>query len=76
MGPRGERAFGPGDFLIEELARALHGGTLWGGMKRSAELASAAGGGADYVAGRAGVTSLGQLAADPRKFVASECSCL
>ena len=53
VGPRGERAFGPGDFLIEELARALKGGMLWGGMKRSAELASAAGGGATYVAGRA-----------------------
>ncbi len=45
-------------------------------VARGACLGALLGSPANYVAGRAGVTSLGQLAADPRKFVASECSCL
>ena len=40
------------DNIIEELVRALGGVTVWGGMQSSAALASAASGGARYVAKR------------------------
>ena len=42
------------DPVVESLARALGGPTLWAGMKRSAASAAAPGGGARYVAERLG----------------------
>ena len=53
VNPQRQRAldiFGPSDFALEELARAIGGVKIWGGMKLSAQRCSDVEGGARYAA--------------------------
>ncbi|PTY08353.1 hypothetical protein DB347_01865 [Opitutaceae bacterium EW11] len=65
LNPNRQRAIdlaAPTDYLLENLARAIGGVAVWSGMKRSAERASDADGGARYVGGELSKLFGGDLA--------------